>query len=418
MSPKPRTTRVPPIRTARSNDAPVNPQAKYVLYWMTASRRITWNFALERAVEWARELGKPLVIVETLASGCRWASDRHHAMVLEGMAENAAACARGPVRYYPYVESKRGDALDLVVALAARACLVLTDDYPIRGVAADAAQMARRVKVSVERVDSNGLLPLRAADRVFPTAYAFRRFLHRTLPDHLPEVPKANALARLKLPRLGGLPRDLTRRWAAASAPLLAAEPGALAALPIDHDVAPAGLSGGAPAAREKLDRFLQSKLPRYADDRNHPDADATSGLSPYLHFGHVSVHEVFHELARAEGWSPTRLAEKATGKREGWWGMSEPAEAFLDELVTWREVGFNMCVHRPDYDGYDSLPEWAQKTLDDHAGDDRPYVYWLEEFESTRTHDPLWNAAQTEIARTGRMHNYLRMLWGKKILE
>jgi len=410
--------RVPPIRVVSSNDAPANPQAVYVLYWMAVSRRTRWDFALDRAVEWAHELGKPLVIAETLASGGRWASDRRHAFVLQGMVENAAACARHAVRYYPYVEPKRGDALDLVVALAARACLVVTDDYPIQSVAADAEQVARRVKVSVERVDSNGLLPLRAADRAFPTAHAFRRFLHRALPDHLLEVPRANALARLKLPRLRGLPRDVTTRWAPASPKLLAADPGALATLPIDHDVASVQLPGGASAARERLGQFLQSKLPRYADDRNHPGADAASGLSPYLHFGHVSVHEVFHELARAEGWSPTQLADRATGKREGWWGMSEPAEAFLDELITWREVGFNMCAHRPDYDQYDSLPEWAQKTLDDHAGDDRPYVYWLDEFESARTHDPLWNAAQTEIARTGRMHNYLRMVWGKKILE
>ncbi|HUT89884.1 MAG TPA: deoxyribodipyrimidine photolyase [Thermoguttaceae bacterium] len=418
MSPKAPTKRVPPIRVTPSNDAAVNPQADYVLYWMTASRRTTWNFALERAVEWAGELGRPLVIAETLASGCRWASDRHHAMVLEGMAENAAVCARHGVRYYPYAEAKRGEGIDLVVALAARACIVVTDDFPISSVVVDAEQVARRVKVAVERVDSNGLLPLRAADRVFPTAYAFRRFLHRTLPDHLPEVPEPNALARLELPRLRSLPGEITSRWPPASTRLLAAEPAALASLPIDHEVAPARLSGGPTAARKMLKRFLQSKLPSYAEDRNHPGVDGTSGLSPYLHFGHVSVHEVFHELAQAEGWSPTRLAEKATGKREGWWGTSEPAEAFLDELITWREVGFNMCARRSDYDQYDSLPDWAQKTLDDHAGDDRPYVYWLEEFEAGRTHDPLWNAAQTEIVRTGRMHNYVRMLWGKKILE
>jgi deoxyribodipyrimidine photo-lyase len=164
--------------------------------------------------------------------------------------------------------------------------------------------------------------------------------------------------------------------------------------------------------------RFLSERLEQYNDLRNHPDDDATSGLSPYLHFGHVSVHEVFHELARREGWSPGRLAEKAAGSREGWWGMSGPAEAFLDELITWRELGYNFCSRRDDFDRYDSLPDWAQQTLAGHAADSRPHVYSRDELAAGRTHDSLWNAAQHQLVHEGRLHNYLRMLWGKKILE
>jgi deoxyribodipyrimidine photo-lyase len=412
------TQRVPAIRVAACNDADPRPDADFVLHWMTAARRTTWNFSLERAVEWARELSKPLVVVETLASGRRWDSDRHHAFALGGMAENRAACEAHGVRYYPFVETEPGAALDLVAALADRACTVVSDDYPIRECADDAAALAARVNVAVERVDSNGLLPLRAADRAFPTAYAFRRFLHRALPDHLTEFPRQNPLARISLPKLRGLPRAITSRWAPAPAKLLSAEPAALARLPIDHEVSPADLPGGPAAARKALRRFLGSKVQGYADERNHPAADVTSGLSPYLHFGHVATHEIFHELAKAEGWSPTRLADKPTGKREGWWGMSPAAEAFLDELITWREVGFNMCAQTADYDEYESLPDWALTTLADHADDPRPELYSLEELERGSTHDALWNAAQAEIVRTGRMHNYLRMLWGKKLLE
>ena len=112
------------------------------------------------------------------------------------------------------------------------------------------------------------------------------------------------------------------------------------------------------------------------------------------------------------------RLSQKTTGGRSGWWGMSEAAEAFLDQLVTWREVGFNMCLRREDYDRYDSLPDWALRTLKQHERDPRPYLYSLEDFENARTHDPLWNAAQIQLLREGGLHNYLRMLWGKKILE
>ncbi len=412
------TKHVPSIRIGLANDRPVRREADFVLYWMHAQRRTTWNFALERAVERARELGKPLVVVETLSSGRRWASDRHHAFVLQGVRENAAACKRSGVRFLPFVEPKKGQNVDLLAALGQRSCVVVTDDFPINDFTAEVEQVVRRVKVRFERVDSNGLLPLGASDRVFPTAYAFRRFLHRTLPDHLPDTPKPNPLARANLPGPASLPRAILQRWTPAMPRLLAGDPQALASLPIHHAVRPAETPGGPSAARKTLRDFLKNKLIRYAEDRNHPGVDGTSGLSPYLHFGHVSVHEVFHELAKAEGWSPAKLADKATGKREGWWGMSPPAEAFLDELITWREVGFNMCALTEDYDQYDSLPDWAKATLADHADDERPYVYSPEELETGCTHDPLWNAAQMQIVREGRMHNYLRMLWGKKILE
>ncbi len=153
-------------------------------------------------------------------------------------------------------------------------------------------------------------------------------------------------------------------------------------------------------------------------DCRNHPDDDATSGLSAYLHFGHISAHQVFQELMDHEGWSKNRIWPGGRGQREGWWGMSRSAESFLDQLITWRELGYNMCAHMPLYDRYESLPAWAQESLDRHRNDPRPYLYGLERFENAETHDPLWNAAQRQLKREGRLHNYLRMLWGKKILE
>jgi deoxyribodipyrimidine photo-lyase len=118
------------------------------------------------------------------------------------------------------------------------------------------------------------------------------------------------------------------------------------------------------------------------------------------------------------ENWNPNKIAAKATGSSSGWWGVDRAAESFLDELITWREVGFNMCSRRQDYARYSSLPDWAQTTLAEHADDPREFTYTLAEFAESRTHDPLWNAAQRQLVTEGRMHNYLRMLWGKKILE
>ena len=191
-----------------------------------------------------------------------------------------------------------------------------------------------------------------------------------------------------------------------------------LAGMPLDHGVTPAQTRGGTTAAQGLLRKFLRDKLPTYADTRNEPARQATSELSPYLHFGHISAHQIFSELITKEGWSPAHLALRATGSRSGWWGASQDAEAFLDQIITWRELGFNFCEMRNDYDQFESLPPWALKTLRQHARDERSHVYTVETFERAKTHDPLWNAAQTQLVREGRIHNYLRMLWGKKIIE
>ena len=205
-------------------------------------------------------------------------------------------------------------------------------------------------------------------------------------------------------------------RWPAADLDSLLA-PGGMAALPIDHTVSPVATRGGSVSAERCLDRFLDERLAGYADDRNAVDQEVTSGLSPFLHFGHISSHDVFWRLMQRDGWLGD-LSRRPSGAREGWWGVSRPAESFLDQLVTWRELGFNMCVHRADYDRYESLPAWARTTLARHAGDRRDEVYTLDAFERGQTRDPLWNAAQGQLVVEGRIHNYLRMLWGKKILE
>jgi deoxyribodipyrimidine photo-lyase len=176
--------------------------------------------------------------------------------------------------------------------------------------------------------------------------------------------------------------------------------------------------AGGSRAAAARLDGFIAHGLARYLE-RNHPDLDASSGLSPYLHFGHISVHEIVASVWEREAWDPARIAgAAATGMRAGWWGVSAPSEAFLDELITWRELARVFCFHRADHAEYSALPDWARATLDKHAHDPRPERYSRSQLAGARTADPIWNAAQRELLATGRIHNYLRMLWGKKIVE
>jgi deoxyribodipyrimidine photo-lyase len=391
---------------------------RFVLYWMTATRRAHWNFALQRAAGLARELQKPLVVLEALRVDYPFASDRLHRFVLDGMRANERAFAGKDVFYYPYVEPAVGAGRGLLKALAQDACAVVTDDYPCFFLPAMLARAHRDVRVRFEAVDSNGLLPMRTAERAFARAHDFRRFLQRALAPHLAQPPRQNALARVELPRLVSLPGDVSRRWPRADARLLGGAPAALATLTIDHAVVPVELQGGADAGARVLRRFVAERLEQYGEGRNDPDSEATSGLSPYLHFGHVSAHQVLESVAAHEGWSPPEIGGSATGKRAGWWNMSAPAEAFLDQLVTWRELGFNACVQVPGYDRYESLPEWARSTLAKHADDERPWAYGLARFERAETHDELWNAAQNQLRRQGVIHNYLRMLWGKKILH
>ena len=402
---------VPALRITAINQAPLRISGDYVLYWMIASRRPCWNFALERAVEHAITLRKPLLVLEALQVDYRWASVRFHQFVVDGMRDNARAFERAGVTYYPYVERQRDEGSGLLEAFAARAAAVVTDDFPCFFLPRMVAAAGARLDVSLEAVDSNGLLPMRAATQVYSTAVAFRRGLQATLPAALEHRPARDPLARLP----GGVATigPATRaRWPHALDWL---DGGAtLQALPIDRRVRAADVAGGHSAARDRLDAFLAED---FGAERNHPDHERSSRLSGHLHWGHISVHEVFDALMAREGWLGD-LPQKGNGSREGWWGVSPAAERFLDELVTWRELGFNFTSKRDDYDVFESLPMWAQRTLEDHETDDREHIYDLDEFEHARTHDSLWNAAQRQLAIEGRIHNYLRMLWGKKILE
>jgi deoxyribodipyrimidine photo-lyase len=409
---------VPGERIRAVNAAPVRRERGFVLYWMTTARRARFNPALERAVELARELGRPVAILEALRVAYPYASDRLHAFVMQGMAENARRLA-GRVLHHAYLERAPGEGKGLLEALAARACAVVTDDFPTFFLPRMLASAAERLDVRVEAVDGSCIVPFRLAGRDFPTAYAYRRHLQRILPDWLDRLPAAEPLARAALPAPPALPREIAARWPAANPDELARPARLLAALPIDHRVPTAPARGGARAALARLSRWLEEGLPRYADARSDPDeGGVTSGLSPWLHFGHVSSFEVARAVLRREGWTPALARAGATGARAGWWGISAAAEAFLDQLVTWRELGFVTCAQRQDHREYGALPAWARATLDAHARDPRPRRYDPDALAAAETYDPLWNAAQRQLRSEGVIHNALRMLWGKKILE
>jgi deoxyribodipyrimidine photo-lyase len=410
---------------------------------MIAARRTRWNFALQHAAHLASELRRPLVVLEALRCDYPWASDRLHRFVIDGMAANAAAL-HGRALYYPYVETEPGHGRGLLRALSAHACAITTDNYPGFFLPRMLAAAARQVQVRLEAVDSNGLVPLADQGRAFPTARGYRAFVQRELRGHLRHVPMEDPLGpdvaqpfraagvhgaaqgALKgcatyaggFPLLAVLPAEITARWPAAGEALLGGDAAALARLPVDHAVPVAAIRGGPAHGARVLHEFIARRLPRYAADHNHPDLDATSHLSPYLHFGHVSAHEVFSAVMSHERWTTRKLAARGGGARDGWWGVSPSAETFLDQLVVWRELSFNGSTWTPGFEQYDTLPDWARRTLEAHLDDPRPHRYSLEDLEAARTHDEVWNAAQRQMTVDGWCHGYARMVWGKKVLE
>jgi len=167
-----------------------------------------------------------------------------------------------------------------------------------------------------------------------------------------------------------------------------------------------------------RFSRFLDDSFGEYDGRKRDPARLGTSGLSAYLHFGHISPHQLLDEIARRFDWTLEDTGGGRSGARRGWWGLPESVEGFLDQLVTWRELNRVFCHLEPDHISYASLPQWARQTLEDHLIDPRPHSYSLPDLDAAKTHDPIWNAAQSQLVSDGLIHPYLRMLWGKRVLE
>jgi deoxyribodipyrimidine photo-lyase len=403
-------------RLRRLNEARTATGGDYVLYWAQVYRRLERNHALDYALRCAAELGKPLVVYEGLRIDYPWASRRHHRFVLEGMRASAARAAELGLNYWPFVETEKGQGRGLLRRLSERACLLVTDDFPCFIVPAQAEALARKALVPVFAVDSNSVVPLSLLGPAVSAAAHLRPRIHKAFAEAWPH----RAAAR---PRV---PDEATKRVGAPFDTWKAKDVAAFVdGLPLDPTVPPVeGMPGGTPAARTRLREFLKRRLRGYAEARSEPCSPAeghASGLSPYLHFGHVSIEEVVETaLATTGKWSPDELRLHNRGKREGFFCDDPDVNSFLDEALTWRDVGFQWhWSRRADATSLETaLPAWALQTLGAHSADPRPWLYTAEELEGGATHDPLWNAAQRELVATGTIHNYLRMLWGKKVLE
>jgi deoxyribodipyrimidine photo-lyase len=378
------------LRLRVLNQAPVNPAARYVLYWSQMNRRANSNHALTHAAAEANRLRLPLLVYEGLTCTYREANDRFHTFVLAGVPEQRKRIEALGAGYCFYLRQRRADDNAVLYKLAADAALVVTDDYPTFIAADHLARVPARLPIAFHAVDSSCVVPMNHFVKQEWAAYTIRPKIHKVLRDHLHPVPPIQLHHPWTLPR-PAFHTEVTPENI----------PALVAACEIDHTVPPShAFPGGRLAAERNLHNFLKSRFARYGAERNSPSNHATSGLSPYLHFGQISSLEI---ALAAEGYA----AENNLSAAE-----------FLEELIVRRELAFNFARFAPALDRIDVLPEWVQLTIRKHAADHRDHVYTFEQFEHARTHDPLWNACQKEMLLRGKIHGYYRMYWGKKIIE
>ena len=357
----------------------------YVLYWMQQSQRASGNPALELAIREANARALPVVAGFGLTERYPDANARHFAFLLQGLADTAARLAERGIGFVV----RRGSPDRVACDLAADAALVVCDRGYLRHQRAWRETVAAEADCRVVQVEGDAVVPVeRVSDKAEHAARTIRPKILRHRDAFLVD-PTDAAVER---PCDGAVP----------DGDIDPADPdAALAALDVDRAVQPVKrLSGGTSEARRRLAAFVDGDLDGYATGRNEPGAWQGSFLSPYLHFGHISPVEVARAAQTAEA------------------GSRDDRAAFLEELIVRRELSLNFVTFQPDYDRFEALPEWARRTLAEHADDRREHVYTRADLEAARTHDPYWNAAMREMVHTGFMHNYMRMYWGKKIIE
>ena len=366
------------VRALRDGAAGQGP----IAYWMSRDQRAEDNWALLHAQQLALTRKEPLVVVFCLVPAFLSATMRQYAFMLDGLREVQGALREKNIPFH-LVSGSPAKMIPRFVN-EHRLGLLVTDFDPLRVKRRWKEAVAGTIHIPFHEVDAHNIVPCWiASPKAEFAARTFRPKLRHALPEFLEEFPK---LKRHPF-QSNEDTRDLDWRRMARSLEVNTSMTG------IDW------IEPGQKAARKMLRHFVARTLGPYEERRNDPNLDGQSGLSPYLHFGQISAQRVALEVRKSTADSKSK-------------------EAFLEELVVRRELSDNFCFYNGNYDSVDGFPSWAQKTLEEHSQDKRQYIYSLEQFEGAETHDQLWNAAQMEMVKTGKMHGYMRMYWAKKILE
>jgi deoxyribodipyrimidine photo-lyase len=360
--------------------------ARCVVYWMQRAMRVFENPALDVAIEAGNILGLPVVIYFGVIPNYPNANLRHYRFLAQGLRDVEADAAELGVGFVV----RRHPDNNLVAFLEeVEAALLVGDENSCREPERWRKVLAQRLKIPYWTVDADVVVPSRVFNRSFVLLHHFRPHLKRELPKYLIVPKKIRPLHPWK-PRKALQHFDLSGDITAGFSKL-------------DRTVKPVDtFTGGTHAALKRLAEFIRRDLAAYDTDRNHPEKQGTSRLSPYLHFGNIGPLTVALAVRKA-------VAEgKASAATE---------ERFLEQVIAWRELAVLFVRHEPNYDNWECAADWARKTLLEHTGDAR-VRYSFEQLDRAETGDDLWNAAQRQMVTTGWMHNYMRMYWGKKILE
>ncbi|UCG31344.1 MAG: deoxyribodipyrimidine photo-lyase [candidate division WOR-3 bacterium] len=367
-------------RIMKLNDKPVATN-KYVLYWMQQAQRSEYNHALEYAIDQANKVNKPLIVCFGLTDNFPEANERHYYFMLEGLRETTKSLSARGIK----MVIQHGSPEIVAAKLAQDACAVITDCGYLKIQRRWRDYIARNAPCLVTQVETDVVIPVTSTSTHQEySAATIRKKIQKKLNNFLIPVRKINIKNHSLHLRFKDFPVNDTQR--------------AIRALKIDRSVARVVVChGGTSVAKELLRSFINKKLSRFPDERNDPSKNMVSSMSPYLHFGQISPLYIALQV----------MAAKSPG-----------TNAFLEELIVRRELSMNYVFYNRQYDSLEGLPEWAQTTLKVHKKDRRPYAYGLSQLEHAETHDKYWNAAQTEMLQYGKMHGYMRMYWGKKIIE
>jgi deoxyribodipyrimidine photo-lyase len=361
---------------------PPDAEGRCVVYWMQRAQRATGNPALDLAVKLANELRIPVVVFFAPVPFYPHANLRHYRFLIDGIPDIAEDLK---IRNIGFALRAYPDHSLLKFCEETRPAIVIGDENPMREPEAWRVRVAAKIRVPLWTVDADVIVPSKLLLKEQFAARTIRPRIHALLPQFMVAQKDSRAHVRwTSPPRLGSLPvhEDFMTRWR------------------LDRSVAPApGWRGGSKQALRVLNEFVRKRLAAYPEARNHPEVDATSRLSPYLHFGHIGPRTVALAVERCDAPAGAK-------------------QAFLEQVIVRRELSVNFVRFNPSYDSMECLEPWAERSFAEHAHDPRAVIYSESEMEQGATHDPLWNAAQKQMVLSGWMHNYLRMYWAKKILE
>ncbi len=363
-------------------DLKKNKNGEYILYWMQQSQRVTYNHALNYAIEKANKFGLPLIVAFGVTAYPE-ANERHYYFMLEGLKEVKEELEKRGITFIIKIENP----VDLILELSKQSAITVVDKGYLKVPRDWRNKLAEKIEVPLVEVESDLVVPIEEASKKEEyAAYTIRKKITNQLSKYLEKVEEIELINKNRINITGGENLDDIQSL--------------IDKLNLDKSVHRTKyFKGGYSSAKELLDNFIKFRLEKYSELKNDPTTEYTSNLSPYLHFGQISPLEIALEIKSK--------------------GLTDNTESFLEELIVRRELAFNFCYYNENYDNYKGLSaNWIFETLEEHKKDTRDYVYDVEQFEKAKTHDEIWNACQKELVITGDMHGYMRMYWGKKILE